>query len=100
MNHLTEAQVATRARCGHIDEDPVFQIATKGGFHLVVRVRKAARTTETLGAGSNFSIARHIAEKQHPKLVLSGLRKSEDHLTMAGLAFGRRLTALLRARGV
>lgn len=99
---ITPEQVATREQVGRIAGDPVFALGLKGGLHMVVRVKKTARKTETLGAGPHPAVARFIAEKEHPSLVLEkSLRKSEtDRSVMAEVQVGRAWTAELRRRGI
>lgn len=73
---ITAEQLAGKPKkIGNIDDDDVVEVATKGGLHIVIAVRKSG--TETLGTGSNRAIARHVAKKMNPGLVLTSLAKSE-----------------------
>lgn len=73
--NLTANHIEYRKQIGTLQGKPVFEIGTTGGLHLVV-VAKAAGI-ETIGAGSHSAIARHIAKKKAPEMILTSLAKSE-----------------------
>jgi len=64
-------------KIGTLDGDSVVELATTGGLHLVAIARGGK--TEILGAGPHRAIARHIAQKKEPSMVLSELSKA-DHV--------------------
>jgi hypothetical protein len=64
-------------KIGEYEGQPVMELATKGGLHLVVAMKKNGKT-ETLGTGSHRAIARFIAEKEFPGVKITELEKSED----------------------
>ncbi len=75
---ITTAQLAgTPEKIGELDGRPVMEMATKGGLHLVVTIKKNG-STETLGTGSSRALARYVARKMNPELKVSALAKSED----------------------
>ena len=88
-------------RVGRVGNDPVFEAATRGGLHMLVKLDRGARKTKLLGAGPHPAVARHIARKSTKGLVLDALQKSEvTHEVMRGLETGRRWTAYLQSRGL
>lgn len=98
---ITPEQVSSHERIGHVGDDPVYHIACRGGWHVVAALAAGSSKPRILGAGSLMAVARHIARKQEPKLVLTQLQKSED-VSAADMArhlpFGRALTARLQER--
>lgn len=73
---IPQNQVQSKKKIGTVDSDPVWEVALKGGLHLCIRAHKSGRS-ETLGAGSHRAVARHIAQKKEPKLVITELNKAE-----------------------
>lgn len=75
---ITTAQLAgTPEKIGELDGRPVMEMATKGGLHLVVTIKKNGNT-ETLGTGSSRALARYVARKMNPELKVTELAKSEE----------------------
>ncbi len=75
---ITTAQLAGKPeKIGELQGRPVMEMATKGGLHLVVTIKKNG-TTETLGTGSSRALARYVARKMNPELKVTELAKSED----------------------
>jgi len=72
---IPPAQITYKKKIGKIDENTVYEIGTKGGLHLVMAVRK--NKAETLGVGPHRAVARHIAQKREPTMVLTDLSKSD-----------------------
>lgn len=70
-------QISYKKRIGKLGDDPVWEIGTKGGLHLVVAMRK--KGSETLGVGPHSAVARHLAMLREPEMVVSALSKS-DHV--------------------
>lgn len=64
-------------KIGHLNGAPVMELATTGGLNLVV-VQRSGKV-ETLGAGPHRAVARHIAMKKEPAMVLTDLAKA-DHV--------------------
>lgn len=74
-SQIDERQIARKEKIGHIDNDPVFAIATTGGFNMVVAVRNGK--SEVISVGPHPAVARHLAKKREAKLVITELSKSE-----------------------
>ena len=81
---LPPSQVASNRRVGRSGEDSVYEIATRGGLHLLVAKGGGGRVS-VLGAGPHPALARYLARKNHPDVVLDGLAKS-DPLADAAMA--------------
>lgn len=75
MTMIPAAQVSHKRQIGKLGSDPVWEIATIGGLHLVVAMRKGK--AETLGIGPHRAVARFLAEKREPTLVIHELAKSD-----------------------
>jgi len=76
--NLEKKHISTKQRIGHLDDADVFHIATSGGLHMVVAVQKDKGTYRTLGAGPHIGIARFLAEKAEPNMVVDKLLKSDS----------------------
>lgn len=74
---ITSEHLASKKQIGKIKDLPVWELATTGGLHLIVAMRGGR--IETLGTGPHRAVARHIAMKREPDLVLTELSKS-DHV--------------------
>lgn len=72
---IPTSEVVYKKVVGKDGEDSVYEIATKGGLHLVMAARK--RGAETLGVGSHRAVARYLAQKKAKDLQWSELSKSE-----------------------
>lgn len=100
--NLELKHISSKTKIGHLDNSDVFHVATTGGLHLMIAVPKGGKggSYRTLGAGPHVGIAKFLAEKAEPRLVISDLHKSED-LTMAEIAanlpLARRITATFQA---
>lgn len=75
MTTIPASEIKYKKRVGEDAGDPVHEIATVGGLHLIVAVRK--KGTETLGIGSHRAVARHLATKKARALQWTELSKSE-----------------------
>lgn len=64
-------------RIGRIGHAPVFEIGTKGGLFVVMSSKGGV--WEPIGLGPHRAIARHIAKKKEPDMVLTELSKA-DHV--------------------
>ena len=72
---ITMKHVAYRRQVGLFKGKPVFEVATTGGFHLLVGQKDGGQ--HTFGTGSHRAIARHIARKREPDLVITELSKAD-----------------------
>lgn len=76
---LSPQHIAYKKNVGTMDGNPVMELATTGGLHLIVGVNPKTGKFETLGAGPHRAIARHIAKKRaKSKIEWNELAKSED----------------------
>jgi hypothetical protein len=73
---ITPQEILYKKRIGDSSEGPVVEVATKGGYYLVVATN--GKGIEMLGVGPHRGVARFIAKKKSPSLVLHALEKSED----------------------
>lgn len=73
---IAPAEIAHKQKIGVSKDGPVLEIATKGGYHMVVV--KRGNTFETLGVGPHRGVARYIAQKKEPSMVLHEFEKSES----------------------
>jgi len=93
-------EIASRRQIGNLNGAPVFELRTSGGYHVVVCVKKDK--VDQLGVGPRRAVARFLAKKGNPELVISALDKSEQ-LDIADfehvLPFWSDFLAQLRARG-
>ena len=60
--NITKEHIANKRQVGTYKGNPVMEISTTGGLHLVVTMKGGS--LETLGTGSHRAIARFIADKQ------------------------------------
>mgnify|MGYP000904811848 CR=1 FL=1 len=73
--NLTREQLQYHKKVGKLNGRPVFEIATKGGFHMIVAPKGTGY--ETLGTGPHRAVARHIAEKTEKEILWTELSKSD-----------------------
>lgn len=73
---ITPQHVSYKKQVGLFKGKPVWEIATTGGFHLLVGLKGGEQ--HTFGTGSHRAIARHIARKREPELVITELSKSDS----------------------
>jgi hypothetical protein len=78
--NIPTSQVKSKKRVGTLHSKPVVELQTSGGLYLLVCSEKG-NEVNILGSGSHRSIARYIAEKKNPDLVITELSKS-DHLEL------------------
>lgn len=62
-------------KVGEMNGRSVYQLRTKGGFHMIVAPKEGRM--ETLGAGPLSAVAMHIANKKHQGISWLELSKSE-----------------------
>lgn len=72
---IPQNEVVSTKKIGHLGSNPVYAISTVGGLHLIMT--KRAGVTSVLSAGSHMAIARHIARKKEPNLVIDELSKAD-----------------------
>jgi hypothetical protein len=75
MPTVTERHIASKKRVGTLDGKPVVELLTTGGLYMIVMNKNG--TVETLGTGPHRAVARFIAKKREPKLVVTELSKSD-----------------------
>lgn len=92
-------EIADRKQIGALNGAPVFEMVTSGGYHLIVAVKKDK--IDQLGVGPRRAVARFLARKANPELVINALAKSEQ-LDVADfeqvLPYWENFLAQLRAR--
>lgn len=81
---ITEKQLAWKKKIGRVGSNPVWEMATTGGLHLIA-VNKSGKT-EILGTGPHRAVARHIARKHCPEMVITDLNKA-DHVEIDHFKF-------------
>ena len=98
MLELEPRQISSHTKVGKVGDDSVFHICTKGGLHVYARL--TGKKVHVLGAGQHQALARHLARKEEPRMVLTELQKSEEplmaHEMASGLPIAREITRLLR----
>lgn len=77
---VTPNEIVYKKKIGNSNAGPVLEVATKGGWHMVV-VGKG-KTFETIGVGPHRGVARFIAQKKEPSMVLDALEKSDVALNI------------------
>lgn len=74
ISDVKPQEIKNTKKIGHLGEDSVYQIDTKGGLTLILV--KTDESGEFIGAGSHPAMARYAAKKRKPDLVYSELAKS------------------------
>jgi hypothetical protein len=74
--NITRKHIASERRIGTLDNKPVLEVGTSGGFWMIVCQKSGGM--ETLGAGPHRAVARYIALKRQPGLRFMELSKSEE----------------------
>lgn len=72
---IEEKQIRNKKRIGTLDGEPVMLYTTFGGFNLVT-VKKSGKAT-TIGTGPHPGLAKYIAKKNAPDMVMLEMSKSE-----------------------
>jgi hypothetical protein len=72
---LVPGHIAFKKKIGTLKGKAVIELATTGGFHMVVTSQNGG--VETLGTGPHRAVARYIAEQHEPEIVWSELSKSD-----------------------
>ena len=72
---ISPQHLAYKKQIGLYKGKAVWEIATTGGFHLLVGHKDGAQ--HTFGTGSHRAIARHIAKKREPDLLITEMSKAD-----------------------
>lgn len=75
--NIRSQEIDSKKKIGTLRGRPVFEIATKGGYHLVCSVQPGG--IEYHGSGPHRAVARFIAKKRSPDMLITELSKS-DHV--------------------
>ncbi len=75
MPTVTEKHIASKKRIGTLEGKPVVELMTSGGLYMVVMNKNGA--VDVLGTGPHRGVARFLAKKREPKLVVTELSKSD-----------------------
>lgn len=86
MPTVTAQHIGSKKRIGTLDGRPVVELCTTGGLYMVVTNKNGA--VETLGTGPHRAVARYLAKKREPKLLVTELSKSDwlDEPTILSVA--------------
>lgn len=68
-------EVSSRKVVGHMDGADVYQIGLKGGLFILATMKKGL--LEVIGSGPHPVVAKAVAKKINPHLVITELLKSE-----------------------
>jgi len=80
--NVTERHIESKKRIGTLRGQAVIEVKTTGGLYMVVCNKSGG--IETLGTGPHRAVARFIAQKREPTLVVTELSKS-DYLDEAAI---------------
>lgn len=72
---IDRKQIKSETRIGTLEGEPVVLFKTHGGFNLVMGKKDGKRTT--LGTGPHPGLAKFIAKKNAPEMVMTEMSKSE-----------------------
>ena len=75
--NVPQNQISYRKRIGRCGSKAVIEIGLTGGLKIVGSQASNGKIT-ILGAGSHRAIARLLAKKSEPEIVIDELEKSED----------------------
>lgn len=64
---------------GHLNENPIYKLKTKGGLCLIIA--KMGGRVETLAASPHIKISKKIAKKYAPDISWIDLAKSEENVS-------------------
>jgi hypothetical protein len=90
--NITEKHIASKKRIGSLKGRPVVEVLTTGGLHLVVT--EEGGKLKTLGTGPHRAVARWVAQKREPDLLVTELSKSDFVDERAILSVAPRYEAL------
>jgi len=72
---ITDKQLQYKKRIGTCHGNPVMEMCTSGGLYIVA-VRKN-NAVEVMGTGPHRAVARFIAKKKEPTMLITELSKSD-----------------------
>lgn len=72
---IRRQDIGTKKKIGQLDGRPVFEIACKGGYHIICSPN--GPKIDYLGAGPHRAVARFIAKKSRPDMKIDDLSKSD-----------------------
>lgn len=75
---LQAKHLASKKQVGTLKGKPVFHLETTGGLNLFITADGAGGNAKVLSTGPVRAVARYIAEKREPDLILNELSKSEE----------------------
>lgn len=75
MLNILPQEISTKKVVGELDGSPVYQLGLKGGLFILAKVKGAQ--LELIGSGPHHLVAKAVAKKMHPNLVITELLKSE-----------------------
>lgn len=75
--NVPQNQISYRKRIGRVGSKSVIEIGLTGGLKIVGSQGSNGKIT-ILGAGSHRAIARLLAKKSEPEIVIDELEKSEE----------------------
>lgn len=76
MLNIQPQEVQNKRVVGTLDGKDVYQIGLKGGLFILARTDGVAKL-EIIGSGAHAAVAKYIAKKLHPRLIITELLKSE-----------------------
>ena len=76
MLSVQPQEISKKKQIGHLDESPVYQLDLKGGLYVIIKAKEGG-SVELLGSGAHHLVAKAVAKKIHPRLVITELMKSE-----------------------
>lgn len=76
--HITKEHIDYKKVIGKLRKNgaPVHEVRTTGGLYLVIA--SDGKNLRTLGTGPHRAVARFIAEKNEPDLLITDLSKSDS----------------------
>lgn len=73
--NIRPQEIDYKKKIGTLKGNPVIEIGLKGGYHLICSTK--GNEIEYLGAGPHRAVARHIAKKRSPDLMITELSKGD-----------------------
>lgn len=96
--NIDKEQIQSKRTIGKLKGQPVLELVTKGGLHMVIAQKGGKH--EAIGIGPHVAVAKHIASKKEPEIVFTELSKAdymEPYLYMALVPEYERLTDLFQS---
>lgn len=98
--NITAKHTKSKRKIGTLHGQPVVELETTGGLHLIVA--PDGNSVKVLGTGPHRAVARFIAEKNEPDLRITELSKSDaldPHAMASVLPMWTQITKKLRKEG-